>query len=159
MSNLPDPDSVGGTTNNQQPAVNSNDSAATSGQSVVPPTLGGLTKEQEPFPGGEGSTLEEVGAEIELSPELEKAGLEKFRETIELPPDVRKMGVQAVGPSQPVTPATTINLPLTDDQILVGLHAQIITSLRWLAEWCIRRLKQIHVHLKKMGGKVVREQN
>ena len=67
------------------------------------------------------------------------------------------MGVQALGMAQPVTTATTVQLPLTDDQILTGLHAQIMTSLKWLAEWCIRQLKKAHVHLKNMGGKVVRE--
>lgn len=124
------------------------------------PTQGGgvgMQKEQEPLIPPEAGPIEEVIGEVEVAPELERIGVEKRGETIKLPPDVRKMGVKAVGPTQPATTTTTIPLPLTDDQIVVGLHAKIISSLRWLAEWCIRQLKKAHYHLKVIAGHAVRE--
>ena len=102
----------------------------------------GIQKEQEPIASSE-TGLTETMTEIEVSPELEKAGIEKRSETIELPPDLQKMGVVATGPSQPVVTAT-VSLPLTDDQIAQGLKHGVTNSWRWLAEWCIRRIKQFH---------------
>lgn len=122
------------------------------------PATAGMPKEQEPLPQGE-VPLEEISTEVELEPGLEAIGVEKKSETITLPEDVKKMGVQAVGPSQPVTQTTAVPLPLTDDQIVIGLHAQIISSLRWLAEWCIRQLKKAHLHLKTIAGHAVRERD
>lgn len=162
MTNLPDPP-LKGISNNQYPMSNDGNS----GQSQSSPSLNtliqpaqpaaGVHKEVEPVSSSEPATLEETVAEVELEPDMEAAGVQKISETIELPPDMKKMGVQAVGPTQPIPTAATVQLPLSDDQIVVGLHAQIISSLRWLAEWCIRKLKKAHVHLKKMGGGVVRE--
>lgn len=130
-----------------------------SGNVLIPPTPG-LTKEAEPPVAAlETPDLEEIVADVELEPELEAAGVEKQSETIVLPPDMKKMGVKAVGHTQPAQPATVIPLPLTDDQIEVGLHAQIISSLRWLAEWCVRQLKKAHLHLKVIAGHAVRERD
>lgn len=126
------------------------------------PTQGGgvgMQKEQEPVKPPEAGPIEEVVQEVEVAPELEAMGVEKRSETINLPPDLKKMGVKAVSPTQPATPATTIPLPLTDDQIMVGLHVRIISSLRWLAEWCLRQLKKAHYHLKVIAGHAVREKD
>lgn len=124
---------------------------------VVSPQAAGVSKETEPIPGGEAPQLEEIVADVELEPEVEAAGVEKKSETVTLPPDVKKMGVAPVGPSQPVSTAPKVKLPLTDDQISTGLHAQIISSLRWLAEWCIRQLKKAHFHLRVIAGHAIRE--
>lgn len=35
-----------------------------------------------------------------------------------------------------------ITLPLTDEEIRLGLHHKIVDSVRWLAEWCIRIAKK-----------------
>ena len=102
----------------------------------------------------EAKTRHDVKAKIQAFNEA--AGVEKLSETIELPPDIAGMGVQTVGPSQPVTTTQTTSLPLTDDQIVQGLHVKIALSLRWLAQWCIRQLKVVHIHLKKAHGKIVR---
>ena len=32
-------------------------------------------------------------------------------------------------------------LPLTEDQVIQGLHMQVYDSLRWAAEWCVRQIK------------------
>ena len=157
MQNLPSPASLG---NSHPPSggPNSNgDNYSSTNESRL--TSGGLQKEQEPFVNSETGTIEEVYSDIELEPSLEAIGVTKKSETIQLPSDVARMGVQAVGPTQPVVFTGVIKLPLTDDQIIVGLHAQIISSLRWLAEWCLRQLKKAHIHLKSMGGKTVRETN
>lgn len=157
MPNLPDPP-VQGKTNFPSPAANSAVVPSDAG-GTIPSAAGGLTKEKEPLGTTESSALEEIGTEVELTPELERVGLQKHGETIELPPDVAKMGVTAVGPTQPVVTTGAVKLPLSDDQIITGLHAQIITSLRWLAEWCIRQLKKAHLHLTKTGGKIIRQQD
>ena len=119
---------------------------------------GSFTKEQEPIPGKESIAIEPMGGELELTPELERAGAEIRSETIVLPPEMKKMGIQSVGNATPVT-TTTVQLPLSDDQIVTGLHAQIISSIRWLAEWGIRLLKKTHYHLKIIAGHGIRERD
>lgn len=156
MSNLPDPalqdntnpQTTGPNPGTQGMAVANTNQNATAGVS-------GLQKEQEPVLTQETGLTEEV-SDIEVSPELERIGVEKRSETIELPPDLQKMGVAATGASQPVT-TSTVSLPLSDDQIVKGLHAQIMTSLRWLAEWCIRQLKKTHIRLRRKHGRIERE--
>lgn len=100
-----------------------------------------------PEPGrGEGDSLPK---------ELTSAGVTIHPTTIPVPQPVAKMGVQATGANIP-TPAATVSLPLTDDQIATGLNQGIASSWRWLATWCIRRLKQVHMGLKAIHGKVMR---
>lgn len=120
------------------------------------PSASGAHKEVE-LPGSvETAAIEEVVADIELEPEVEASGIEKRSETINLPPDLKQAGVEAVGPAQPHGSGATVQLPLVDDQIVQGLHVQIISSFRWLAEWCIRQLKKAHLHLQVISGKVMR---
>ena len=59
-----------------------------------------------------------------------------------IPPEVEKIGVRYTGATTPVSGATgkTIKLPLTDDEIVKGLHAHIWESIRWLAVWCTHQL-------------------
>lgn len=151
------------------PAQTSNQPVNPANNGVSPQSTGGggqpqtpisVHREQEVIPSAEVAPISEVLPDVEIAPELESIGLEKRSETIDLPPDMKKMGVTAVGAAQPVFDDTqTISLPLTDDQIIVGLHAQIVSSLRWLAEWCIRQLKRAHVKLKTVHGKIIREKS
>lgn len=101
--------------------------------------------------------IEEVGQEVEVSPELEQWGVQSKTQRIDVAPDMQAMGVAAVGPAQSVVQASGPKLPLTDIQIESGLHAQIFSGLRWLAEWCVFQLKRAHIHLKKIHGTVMRE--
>lgn len=39
------------------------------------------------------------------------------------------------------TQQVTITLPLTDEEVQLGLHHKIVDSIRWLAEWCMRQIK------------------
>ncbi|OGG29900.1 hypothetical protein A2973_00185 [Candidatus Gottesmanbacteria bacterium RIFCSPLOWO2_01_FULL_49_10] len=108
--------------------------------------LGGISigKELEPVGVGlEQPGLKDVSAkEIELPKEVVAAGVRAQPTTVPLPANVTKMGVTPVGDA--VAPqTTTVVLPLTDDQIAVGLRQSIANSWRWLSEWCERRLKQL----------------
>ena len=104
-------------------------------------TLGIGGKELEPAV--EQPTLKDVsGKEIELPKEVAAAGVRTQPTTVQLPQVVTQMGVAPVG--QAVMPqAPAVALPLTDDQIAQGLKQSITSSWRWLAEWCIRKLKQL----------------
>ena len=114
---------------------------------------------QQPISGGGGATskevevvevgrvetpaIKEVGREIELPPPVISAGVKVRPTTVQVPQPVSQMGVAPTGQATP-PPAVTVSLPLTDDQIAKGLHQSITSSWRWLAEWCIRKLKQLH---------------
>jgi hypothetical protein len=77
---------------------------------------------------------------------------------VEIPPDVKKMGVIHSGVATPVVSNVTpaVVLPISDKQILSGLHSNITTAARWLAVWCIRKLQKAHVALKLIHGKIIR---
>ncbi len=115
----------------------------------TPSVSGGMLgiggKELESVPGGlEQPTLKDVsGKEIELPKEVVAAGVTTQPTTVQLPAAVTQMGVTPVGNSV-VTQVPAVALPLTDDQIALGLKQSIVSSWRWLAEWCVRRLKQFH---------------
>ncbi|MBI4130554.1 hypothetical protein HY468_04510 [Candidatus Roizmanbacteria bacterium] len=98
-------------------------------------------------------TVPEFQIPKEVSPHLKKVG-----ETIELPPDLKQMGVTNAPQYTPVTaPAqNTPQLPLTDDQIGAGLQSDFSTSFRWLAEWCLKQIKRLHMHLAKVGAHFIR---
>ena len=115
-----------------------------------------MAKEVAPLHSAEAPIIQEVGKEVELPPEVEHAGVRVKSDTIELPPPVQKSGVTPVGPAAVPAQAQTVTLPLTDDQIAQGLSESIFSSIRWLAEWCERQLKNAHMVVKKIHGKTVR---
>lgn len=121
--------------------------------------VGSMAKEQVPLTATpETPSLSEVGKEVDLPQEVQRAGVTIQSDTITLPKVVQNMGVSAVGPSAPPSsaPVATVVLPLTDDQIAQGVHQSIMTSWRWLAEWCERQLKQAHILLTSAHGKIIR---
>lgn len=118
---------------------------------------GGMAKESEPhITFTDIPELTEVGKEMPLPAEVVQAGVTMHPTSVPIPPAVARMGVTQVGHTAPVAPAVAIALPLSDDQIAEGLHQGIISSWRWLAEWCVRQLKQAHVMVKTIHGKIVR---
>jgi hypothetical protein len=126
------------------------------GASAVPMT-GSMAKEQAPMPlSPETPSLVEIGKSADLPQEVQRAGVKMQSDTVTLPKLVQNMGVTAVGPSVPPASAATVVLPLTDDQIAQGLHQSIVSSWRWLAEWCERQLKQAHILLTSAHGKIIR---
>ncbi len=145
--------------------MKSMDTLPTTNQTIPPPPVppmgatpvGSMAKEAPPIvENAEAPLITEIGKEVELTPEVRKAGVTMKSETIVLPEPVQRMGVTPVGPSAP-QPIPAVTLPLSDDQIAQGLHQSILSSWRWLAEWCERQLKQAHIILKSMQGKAVRE--
>lgn len=99
--------------------------------------------------GLEQPTIKDVsGAEIELPKEVASAGVRVQPATVQLPQSVAQMGVTSVGQTTQ-SQATTVALPLTDDQIAQGLKLGITSSWRWLAQWCVRKIKQLHQKIMK----------
>jgi hypothetical protein len=92
--------------------------------------------------------------ETEVSPEVVASGVKVQPTTIPIPPQVGALGVRPAGQNIPPAPAGT--LPLSDDQIALGLKQSIRSSWRWLAQWCLRRLKQLHMGLKNIHGRLTR---
>ncbi len=97
-----------------------------------------------------------TGQEMELPKEVAGAGVRLQPTSIPIPTPVSQMGVKPAGNNVPVQTTPTTPLPLTDDQIAAGLRVSIINSWRWLSEWCVKRLKQLHVAVKSIGGKGIR---
>jgi hypothetical protein len=119
----------------------------------------GIGKEGLPVKVSSQESVSEVTSEVELPQEVEKAGVVSFKETIELPPDVKNLGVTQTGASTPLqsTPALPqVDLPISDSQVVVGLHESIGNAFRWLATWCIKKLKKAHVALKVIHGQIIR---
>lgn len=133
MNNLSDQKNIGGSVNPppQPPPTQ------------VSGNVGGISgKEKEIIgsPTSEG-TLQDLGKEMELPKEVSAVGVKTKPTVVSMPQAVQQMGVKPVGATvQPQTPPPT--LPLTDDQIAQGLQQSILSSWRWLAEWCKRRLQQ-----------------
>lgn len=119
-----------------------------------------VNKEVVNAPGGtEMASPKESGQESAdmLPKEVVSAGVTIRPTTIPVPPSVAKMGVQPTGANIPM-PTAPVALPITDDQIAQGLGKSIRESFRWLAEWCVRRLKQVHIGLQSIHGKLTRVQ-
>jgi hypothetical protein len=120
--------------------------------------MGSMAKESGPnISFVEAPLIQEVGQETPLSNEVAKAGVTIQPTTVTLPPSVQQLGVKAVGqaPSS-VVAAPSVALPLSDDQIAIGLHQSLMSSWRWLAEWCARQLKFVHITVKQIRGKAIR---
>ena len=77
------------------------------------------------------------------------------KDVVEVPPELKQLGVQANTATNFPT-YQKVELPISDEKVMVGLKAPISSSLRWLAEICIFFLKQAHLTLKMVHGKVVR---
>ncbi|MBM4402038.1 MAG: type IV secretory system conjugative DNA transfer family protein [Candidatus Cloacimonetes bacterium] len=86
----------------------------------------------------------EVKKEIPLMPEAPEAP--EAPETVQEPvvPELEarpKEVVPSPQPILPVPPSLGPELPLTSEEIKVGLKQKITSSFRWLAEWCLRQIK------------------
>lgn len=144
------------------PPTTQPDQSTQSDVSTIPAVApsGPSGKERE-IPRGEQSFEVAKTAEELVPLEVKEAGVEIKPETIELPPDLTKLGARPSGATQPVihqggAKATVVTVPLSDPQIVTGLHASILSSLRWLAEWCILQLKRAHIQLRIIKGKIFR---
>lgn len=100
--------------------------------------------------------VDATGQEMELPKEVVSAGVRMQPTTVPIPPAVAQMGVSPSGPSAPVQTAPAVVLPLSDDRIAQGLRQSVADSWRWLSEWCVKRLKQLHIGIRAAGGKFIR---
>ncbi len=111
-----------------------------------------LPKEAEPV-GAEKFEIKEV---VEHKAEEEVRGyISPRQETIELPPDLKKMGLHPTSSTQ-FSSYQNIKLPLSDEKVVVGLHAPVTSSIRWLATFAVYLLARVHLGLKVVRGKVIR---
>lgn len=102
------------------------------------------------------SQLREVGYDAELPKEVAAAGVKAQPTHVPVPPPVVDMGVTSTGANSPPA-GQEVAVPLTDDQIALGLTQGINQSFRWLAQWCLRRLDQLHISFRVTGGKIRRK--
>ena len=135
MTQLPDPTTQAGMTDStlilasgppQQPASNADYKPALTDGLI---TTSSTQKELEPrsmTKPQETASLTELGKDMELPKEVIQAGVTIHPTTIVMPAPLIKAGVMPVGhPMQSSSSATTIVLPLTDDQIAQGLTISV----------------------------------
>ena len=110
---------------------------------VVSPT-GSFGKEQESgIIGSSESALQDLGKEMDLPKEVLSAGVRTQPITVSIPPQVSSLGVKVTGTPVQMIKTASQALPLSDVQIAEGLHTNIASSIRWLAEWCRYKLKKL----------------
>lgn len=99
--------------------------------------------------------------ETDLPKEIKEAGVEEIPNEgtiVEIPPDVKKMGVMQSGTAAPVNSSgnSQVQFPIPDDQLIKDSKGSVTSALTWLAVWCIKKLKKMHLALQSVGGKVER---
>ena len=144
-------------------AQNDNSASSAGNTSSSPPVQSPINststgdKEKEAPRSNASEIVQEVGKQVEIPSEVEKAGVIHYKETIEIPPDVRKMGLTPTGANVPVVSQTPqVTLPVSDQIVYQGLHADFTNAVKWLAVWCMKKLKTAHLALKKVHGKIIR---
>ncbi len=91
---------------------------------------------------------------------------EKGKNTTKFTPKIPSISKEAkdagldVAPSaKPFPTIYDVKVPIYNDvQIEENLHKSFWTGARWLAEICKYLLWQSHIKLKKIGGKIIRQQ-
>lgn len=117
---------------------------------------GSSSKESESISVKQETQPEQIQEVVEYKPEKEVSTYITSRtETIELPPDLKQFGLQPASTTQ-FPSYQNIKLPLSDEKIIVGLHAPITSSVRWLATFALYLLRLAHLGLKTIHGRVVR---
>lgn len=115
-------------------------------------------KESEPLaPARESVDLSEVQEVVEHEPQDEevKEFVEVKKDVPEIPEEVKKAGVESTAAVQ-FPSYQTIQLPLSDDKVIVGQKAPLTSSLRWLSTLAMFILWQAHATLKLIQGKPTR---
>lgn len=144
MNDLPDPAqqtpvSSGVAQPTQTHKISSQGVQSSAGISSKEVEVGGISSE-------EALPLKDVGTkEFELPKEVASVGVKTQPTTVQIPPKVTNLGVKPSGLSAPIGTGQTVALPLTDVQIAEGFKQSITSSWRWLAVWCERKLKQLHL--------------
>lgn len=113
-----------------------------------------LPKEAEPILKPVESLQMQESVEHEVPPEI-KHYVQPKQETIKLPPDLTKLGLQPVTTTQ-FSSYKNVKLPISDEKVVEGLHEPVSSSKRWLSEFALYILRQAHLTLRVVGGKVIR---
>ena len=161
MDDLPSPAIGGGNIPISQPLDSARDKSDQLNQSKtddasghgVPTGGAGVSKEVESGGLPPAEQLRPATPEVELPKEVARAGVKVQPTTIPIPPNVAQLGVQPAGQNIPPAGAQPVTMPITEEQIAQGLQQSIISSWRWLAEWCVRRLRQLHMGIRSVHGK------
>ena len=111
-------------------------------------------KEAEPVPVAKEKYEIKEAVEHQIEEEV-RPFIQSRAETIELPPALKKMGLQPANTTQ-FPSYQNIKLPISDDKIVAGLHQPITSSIRWLATLAEYILRQAHLILKVVHGRVIR---
>jgi len=114
----------------------------------------GRPKEAEPFViKKEKYEIKEV-VERKVDTEI-RDYIETKPDSLELPEELKKLGLHAATATD-FPDYQNLKLPLSDEKIIAGLHQPITSSVRWFATLLEYLLKQAHLVLKVVNGKVVR---
>lgn len=123
---------------------------------LVDPVTLSASKETEPLTmSNEPLEIHEIAEQKEVHKSV-KNHIEVKKENIELTPELEKAGLETTETSQFPT-HKKIHLPISDEKIVAGMHQPITSSFRWLAMLAIYILKQAHLTLKVVHGKVIRK--
>jgi len=98
-------------------------------------------------------------APFESEPAAERKEIKEYITEVDqdpkLHPELKKAGLQYVDSSK-LSPLQKLQLPISDEKVVDGLHKPVTSSWRWLSEFAIYILGQAHIILKTIHGKVVR---
>ena len=142
-----------------QPTNDDRSSASAPKPVSVPSSTGGVEREGPPIAAKEQPSSAAV--ETASPPERESTESKTMQHqgvVVELPPDIQTLGGGTPAAAVPVSSLPAVQLPVSDETVMRGLHANITNSLLWLASWCVRKLKKAHILLKVVQGKVIRVQ-
>ncbi|MEI6533015.1 MAG: hypothetical protein WCO06_04195 [Candidatus Roizmanbacteria bacterium] len=115
-----------------------------------------ISKEGAPISIDTKNTIEvEVVAEHkQIDPEVEKM--------VEVVPDVIDNTTELEAVRAQINTSTSfinlqkIQIPMSDEKIMEGRHQPVTSALRWLVELYIYILRQGHIQLKEIKGKITR---
>jgi hypothetical protein len=146
--------------NKQNTTVTDTNKSTTQVPQQVTVTTGG--KEQSPLVLEQKSNLKTTQTEVEIAKETEELPIEETSgETAQISQDLQNIGVSPTGLATPVpivdqSQIPQVKLPIEDETVVLGLHADVTSTLKWLAIWCVRKLAKAHLAIKVIHGKIKR---
>lgn len=113
--------------------------------------------EVEPISSPESSPELEIQEVVEhkIKDEEVKKHVSSRKETIEVSQDLSGLGAQPLPPTE-FQSYQTVKLPISDVEVEEGLKKPVNSSWRWLSEFCMFLLHQVHLTIKNIKGKTVR---
>ncbi len=117
--------------------------------SPVPPAVGGLAKEAEPFPK---DVITPSDKRPEISAELAEIGVKEVSKVPQLTQEDTKVGIRVS--DRPIEPVTTIapvsfKSPLTQAEMASAKKSRISDAIAWLAGTIVRQIKRSKFNQRK----------